>query len=75
VTEKATRFMRENTFNGNLVVHGNTTKDGRIRYRMQDDTIFLMGEKDVETLGRYGFKPRFLARPAEAATRRAVTHG
>jgi hypothetical protein len=61
MTEKATRFMRENTFNGNLVVHGNTTKHGRIRYRMQDGTVFLMGERDVETLGRFGFKPRFVA--------------
>lgn len=60
MTDKATRFMRENVFNGNLVVHGNTTKDGRIRYRMQDGTIFLMGERDVETLSRFNFKPRFV---------------
>lgn len=60
MTDKATRFMRENVFNGNLVVHGNTTKDGRIRYRMQDGTIFLMGERDVETLSIFNFKPRFV---------------
>lgn len=67
MTEKATRFMRENTFKGNLVTHGNTTKDGRIRYRMVDGTVFLMGERDIETLGRFGFKPRFVPDKAPKA--------
>lgn len=75
MTDKATRFMRENTFNGNLVVDGNTTRTGRIRYRMQDGTVFVMGERDVETLGRYGFKPRFATRDAVRPTRRIKANG
>lgn len=75
MTDKATRFMRENTFNGNLVVDGNTTKSGRIRYRMQDGTVFLMGERDVETLGRYGFKPRFAAPGTVRTTKRMTANG
>lgn len=59
LSDRAVRFMREQTFNRNLVVSGNVLRDGRFWYRMQDGTEFRLTQRDLETLDRYQFKPRF----------------
>lgn len=64
MSDRAVRFMREQTFSGNLVVRGSVQRDGRLRYTMQDGAVFRLTEKDRETLSRYGFTPRF-ANPTE----------
>lgn len=71
---KAAKFMRENTFNGNRVLSGTTTDSGGLRYRMEDGTVFNLSAKDAETLGRYGFKPRYKAPEAKGGIDRSAEH-
>lgn len=56
---EATDFMRDNT-SGGLVVSANVRKDGKIRYKMDGGHSYLIDEAGIETLSRYGFKPRFV---------------
>ncbi len=69
MTERATRFMRENTFNGNLVKRGSVLRDGRIRYAMQDGTVFVMNQQDMATIHHYQFTPRFSVDPEKRRNR------
>jgi glutamine cyclotransferase len=59
MSDKAVKFMRDQTFSNDLVISGGVTKGGRVTYLLQSGASYTLDDADIKTLDRYRFKPRY----------------